>query len=116
MIMNALYVGLAVSGIVAVTAPLVMRLRRNRVRRKTRARKAAAGGAWGTGRVQDRRALWARRYGAGAAWTGVAVGLGMGGIDGVGDPHARCAGGAVGGGRGGGGVGCGAGGCGAGGT
>jgi hypothetical protein len=82
-------------------------------------RTAAAGGSWGTKKVADRRALWARRYGAGAAWTAGTIGItSMSGIEGVGDPHATGGGaGAVGGGVGcgggacGGGVGCSAGGC-----
>jgi hypothetical protein len=91
----------------------------------TAIRNRAAGSSWGSKKVADRRALWARRYGAGTAWTAGAVGLsGIAPIDGVGDPHGRCSGhagltcGGCGGGLGdigscGGGVGCG--GCGGGG-
>src|SRR5215213_1577922 len=71
-------------------------------------RTVAAGGSWGTKKVVDRRAMWARRYGAGAAWTAGTIGItAASGIDGVGDPHATGSGvGPIGGG-----VGCGAGGC-----
>jgi hypothetical protein len=85
-------------------------------------RNAAAGGSWGTKKVVDRRAMWARRYGAGAAWTAGTIGItGTSGTHGVGDPHATGGGvKPIGGGAGcstgcGGGVGCGGGGCGGGG-
>jgi hypothetical protein len=57
--------------------------------------KAAAGGSWGKAKVADRRALWARRYGAGAGWTaGTSEITGASGTDdGVGDPIAGCGGG-----------------------
>jgi hypothetical protein len=51
-------------------------------------RTAAAGGSWGTKKVTDRRAMWARRYGAGAAWTAGTIGItsasGIGGGGGCG--------------------------------
>ena len=67
-------------------------------------RNAAAGGSWGTKKVIDRRAMWARRYGAGAAWTaGTHRHHGRIRIDGVGEPHATGGGaGPIGGGVGGG--------------
>ncbi|WP_206428416.1 hypothetical protein [Mycolicibacterium stellerae] len=133
----AVIVGGALAGFVALA--VVVSMRRARSRPKTVARKPiggqtrtdedrkTGGSAYRAGRVQDRRSLWARRYGAGGAWTAGAWTAGTGlhltqNHDGVGDPVARCSGSAgmiggcgAGGGCGGG-VGCsGGGGCGGGG-
>ena len=81
-------------------------------------RNASAGSAWGTKKVADRRAMYGRRYGAGAAWTAGAWTAGTwtatGGLnapqndDGVDDPNASCGGAGCAGGAGrGGGGGCG---------
>lgn len=134
---GAVIVGGGLAGLI-VTVVLVG-MRRARIRRKTDAAKPVAGEtrtfedrtteersgdggrAYRPGRVQDRRSLWARRYGAGGAWAGAAWTAGAGlhltqNRDGVGDPIARCSGspGAIGGACGGGVGGC-TGGCGAGG-
>ena len=134
----AVIIGGAIAGFAALAVVVSMRRARNRP--KTAARKPIGGEtrtfddrttgasrAYRAGRVQDRRSLWARRYGAGGAWTAAAWTAGSGlhlqqKRDGVGDPVARCSGspGVVGGGCGaggacGGGVGCsGGGGCGGG--
>ncbi len=96
--MSALLVGLIAAGTVMVMGVAAAWVQHVRVGRKRTDRRAAAAGSWGTGRVKDRRSLWARRYGAGAAWTAGAVGVG--GIAGVGnpnDPNGRCGGGVGGG-------------------
>jgi hypothetical protein len=125
----AVIIGGALAGFVALA--VVVSMRRAFSRPKTFARKPIGGEtrtfedrttggsrAYRAGRVQDRRSLWARRYGAGGAWTAAAWTAGTGlhlqpNRDGVGDPVAGCSGspGVVGGGCGaggacGGGVGC----------
>lgn len=127
----AVIIGGALAGF--VTLAVVVGVRRVRSRPKSVVRKPAVGEprtfeersrgssrAYRAGRVQDRRSLWARRYGAGGAWTAAAWTAGTGlhlekKHDGVGDPIAGCSGspGLIGGG-GVDGVGCSGGGCGGG--
>ena len=104
----AVIIGGALAGFVALA--VVVSMRRTRSRPKTVARKPIGGEtrtfddrttggsrAYRAGRVQDRRSLWARRYGAGGAWTAAAWTAGTGlhlqqNRDGVGDPVAGCSG------------------------
>jgi hypothetical protein len=102
----AVAVGVAVLGVIAA----VYIIRSRRAQRSQSKRKLLSGtrSAWARGRVDDRRALWARRYGAGSAWAagGMVIGSGL-------DEHGAGSTGS-GGGCGGGGAGCGGGGCGGG--
>ena len=121
--MNAVLVMIGVFFIVPLVIGGTVLLCKRTVDPGSPTRTAAAGGSWGTKKVVDRRAMWARRYGAGAAWTAGTIAItGASGIDAVGDPHATGGGlGPISGGCGGGvgcsagGGGCGGGGCGGGG-
>jgi hypothetical protein len=96
--MNAVHAGIIAAAATLAITSAASWLQRKRVRSKKAARRASAAGSHGTGRVMDRRTLWARRYGAGGGWTTAAWTAGAGGLylaenhDGVGDPLARCSG------------------------